>query len=152
MRRRRSGELFILDESKEKRRIIESTPDHRRFDGDHDLGYHRRVDLDATQSSGEVGFPDHYVFRHQLTVTSSHVVEFIAFRCRRRPSGGREIIFMFLSVQQMSDHRPGQRLRGRYSQMYNVLRRLFGTGFQQYLLPRVHTVVPAFTPQDHWIQ
>lgn len=58
----RSGELFILDESKEKdehswkvRQIIDDS------DGDHDWAITGVVDLDATQSSGEVVFFDYSV-------------------------------------------------------------------------------------------
>ena len=56
----RSGELFILDESKENsehawkvRQIIDDS------DGDHDWAITGTVDLDATQSSGEVVFFDY---------------------------------------------------------------------------------------------
>ena len=58
----RSGELFILDESKENsehswkvRQIIDDS------DGDHDWAITGTVDLDATQSSGEVVFFDYSV-------------------------------------------------------------------------------------------
>ena len=58
----RSGELFILDESKENsehawkvRQIIDDS------DGDHDWAVTGTVDLDATQSSGEVVFFDYSV-------------------------------------------------------------------------------------------
>ena len=58
----RSGELFILDESKENsehawkvRQIIDDS------DGDHDWAITGTVDLDATQSSGEVAFFDYSV-------------------------------------------------------------------------------------------
>ena len=58
----RSGELFILDESKEKdehswkvRQIIDDS------DGDHDWAITGVVDLDATQSSGEVVFFEYSV-------------------------------------------------------------------------------------------
>ena len=58
----RSGELFILDESKENsehawkvRQIINDS------DGDHDWAITGTVDLDATQSSGEVVFFDYSV-------------------------------------------------------------------------------------------
>ena len=60
--RARSGELFILDESKENsehawkvRQIIDDS------DGDHDWAITGTVDLDATQSSGEVVFFDYSV-------------------------------------------------------------------------------------------
>ena len=58
----RSGELFILDESKENsehswkvRQIIDDS------DGDHDWAITGTVDLDTTQSSGEVVFFDYSV-------------------------------------------------------------------------------------------
>ena len=58
----RSGELFILDESKENsehawkvRQIIDDS------DGDHDWAITGTVDLDATQSSGKVVFFDYSV-------------------------------------------------------------------------------------------
>ena len=57
-----TGELFILDESKENsehawkvRQIIDDS------DGDHDWAITGTVDLDATQSSGEVVFFDYSV-------------------------------------------------------------------------------------------
>ena len=58
----RSGELFILDDSKENsehswkvRQIIDDS------DGDHDWAITGTVDLDTTQSSGEVVFFDYSV-------------------------------------------------------------------------------------------
>ena len=61
-RKARSGELFILDDSKENsehswkvRQIIDDS------DGDHDWAITGTIDLDTTQSSGEVVFFDYSV-------------------------------------------------------------------------------------------